>query len=354
MYFSSLIDTFTLFQTAACPPVLFYSVLHIDTVETISPSRRPLPVTESWPSLHKCITTSTRRTKWLGWATAQMVELEATPVLERRANLRWPSWCWCWCQFRSWCWSWWSWCWCRCWSWWWCWWWRNGGGNASAGEESKHDVETINAQFYLRLIRIMNDAVLDANKDNFAISKMTQSDLQGEEGEGDYTVYECPGLASTDEMEVKNPLFNDDPTPKNPWTITQLTEGIGNKSRPIRNPDETPRDLPVDQNPPIRDQNFIFRRKLISTEKYIGCYHQCKKYIFTFYWEQISIFDDMKVWPYALQYLSLGNQKDMNAIFGRVCFQWPEYVRGLGAGWSGHFGKYNLNICNLAFLIMRP
>jgi len=34
--------------------------------------------------------------------------------------------------------------------------------------------------------------------------------------EGDYTVYECPGLASTDEMEVKNPLFNDDPTPKNP------------------------------------------------------------------------------------------------------------------------------------------
>jgi len=39
---------------------------------------------------------------------------------------------------------------------------------------------------------------------------------EGEGEEGDYTVYECPGLASTDEMEVKNPLFNDDPTPKNP------------------------------------------------------------------------------------------------------------------------------------------
>lgn len=37
----------------------------------------------------------------------------------------------------------------------------------------------------------------------------------GEAEEGDYTVYECPGLASTDEMEVKNPLFNDDPTPNN-------------------------------------------------------------------------------------------------------------------------------------------
>jgi hypothetical protein len=54
---------------------------------------------------------------------------------------------------------------------------NGGGGNASAGEESEPE---------------------------------------GEEGECDYTVYECPGLASTDEMEVKNPLFNDDPTPKNP------------------------------------------------------------------------------------------------------------------------------------------
>lgn len=34
-----------------------------------------------------------------------------------------------------------------------------------------------------------------------------------ENEEGDYTVYECPGLASTGEMEVKNPLFQDDITP---------------------------------------------------------------------------------------------------------------------------------------------
>lgn len=34
--------------------------------------------------------------------------------------------------------------------------------------------------------------------------------------EGDYTVYECPGLAPTGEMEVKNPLFFDDPTPATP------------------------------------------------------------------------------------------------------------------------------------------
>lgn len=46
------------------------------------------------------------------------------------------------------------------------------------------------------------------------------SDAESEEEneEGDYTVYECPGLAPTGEMEVKNPLFQDDPTPATPAT----------------------------------------------------------------------------------------------------------------------------------------
>ncbi|KAI4469719.1 neural proliferation differentiation and control protein-1 npdc-1 protein [Holotrichia oblita] len=34
-----------------------------------------------------------------------------------------------------------------------------------------------------------------------------------EENEGDYTVYEYAGLAPIGEMEVRNPLFQDDPTP---------------------------------------------------------------------------------------------------------------------------------------------
>lgn len=43
-----------------------------------------------------------------------------------------------------------------------------------------------------------------------------------EDEEGDYTVYECPGLgAHTGEMEVKNPLFFDDPTPATPAGNTQ-------------------------------------------------------------------------------------------------------------------------------------
>ncbi|CAH0703545.1 unnamed protein product [Spodoptera exigua] len=44
------------------------------------------------------------------------------------------------------------------------------------------------------------------------------SDPESEEEneEGDYTVYECPGFATTGEMEVKNPLFSEDPTPATP------------------------------------------------------------------------------------------------------------------------------------------
>lgn len=45
---------------------------------------------------------------------------------------------------------------------------------------------------------------------------VSEAESDEENEEGDYTVYECPGLASTGEMEVKNPLFHDDPTPATP------------------------------------------------------------------------------------------------------------------------------------------
>jgi hypothetical protein len=50
-------------------------------------------------------------------------------------------------------------------------------------------------------------AMEKANTEN----KADNSDnSDGEAEEGDYTVYECPGLAPTGEMEVKNPLFKED------------------------------------------------------------------------------------------------------------------------------------------------
>lgn len=42
----------------------------------------------------------------------------------------------------------------------------------------------------------------------------SDSEDDGEE-EGDFTVYECPGLAPTGEMEVRNPLFDDSTLPHN-------------------------------------------------------------------------------------------------------------------------------------------
>ncbi|XP_021950330.1 uncharacterized protein LOC110847658 isoform X2 [Folsomia candida] len=45
------------------------------------------------------------------------------------------------------------------------------------------------------------------------------SDVESEddnEDDNDYTVYECPGLAPAGEMEVKNPLFQDEATPATP------------------------------------------------------------------------------------------------------------------------------------------
>ncbi|XP_054724057.1 neural proliferation differentiation and control protein 1-like [Uloborus diversus] len=49
-------------------------------------------------------------------------------------------------------------------------------------------------------------------------------DSEEENEEGDYTVYECPGLAPTGEMEVKNPLFHDDSTPVSPPVLPSKLE----------------------------------------------------------------------------------------------------------------------------------
>lgn len=58
---------------------------------------------------------------------------------------------------------------------------------------------------------------------------LTDVESDDENEEGDYTVYECPGLAPTGEMEVKNPLFLDD-TPVTPSTTT--TE-VQNQQSPL-------------------------------------------------------------------------------------------------------------------------
>lgn len=55
----------------------------------------------------------------------------------------------------------------------------------------------------------------------------SDDDSEEDNVEGDYTVYECPGLAPTGEMEVKNPLFRGDETPGTPGNDDQQP-GSGN------------------------------------------------------------------------------------------------------------------------------
>ncbi|RVE43938.1 hypothetical protein evm_011407 [Chilo suppressalis] len=45
---------------------------------------------------------------------------------------------------------------------------------------------------------------------------ISEPESEEENEEGDYTVYECPGFATTGDMEVKNPLFSEEPTPATP------------------------------------------------------------------------------------------------------------------------------------------
>ncbi|ETE60560.1 Neural proliferation differentiation and control protein 1 [Ophiophagus hannah] len=52
---------------------------------------------------------------------------------------------------------------------------------------------------------------MEKHKEDTKAPEPISSDEENEDG--DFTVYECPGLAPTGEMEVKNPLFDDSTLP---------------------------------------------------------------------------------------------------------------------------------------------
>jgi len=49
----------------------------------------------------------------------------------------------------------------------------------------------------------------DVNNPNGCGGSDAESEEDEEIEEGDYTVFECPGLATAGDMEVRNPLFKD-------------------------------------------------------------------------------------------------------------------------------------------------
>merc|ERR1711963_100791 len=69
-----------------------------------------------------------------------------------------------------------------------------------------------NAQLYHYQHQKQQMIAFDCHADS---QRRSNSDEESEDGEeGYYTVYECPGLAPTGEMEVRNPMFEDEATPK--------------------------------------------------------------------------------------------------------------------------------------------
>lgn len=72
-----------------------------------------------------------------------------------------------------------------------------------------------------------------SNEKNANIPRTTNgSDIESDEEneDGEYTVYECPGLAPTGEMEVKNPLFQDDLTPMSSPSVNGAVNSNNNNS----------------------------------------------------------------------------------------------------------------------------
>merc|ERR1719334_3042433 len=68
-----------------------------------------------------------------------------------------------------------------------------------------------NAQMYHYQHQKQQMIAFDSHQNGGNRNRLASDDESDDGEEGDYTVYECPGLAPTGEMEVRNPMFSDDP-----------------------------------------------------------------------------------------------------------------------------------------------
>uniref|UniRef100_A0A8C3V0V8 Neural proliferation, differentiation and control 1 n=1 Tax=Catharus ustulatus TaxID=91951 RepID=A0A8C3V0V8_CATUS len=86
---------------------------------------------------------------------------------------------------------------------------HGGGPPAARLEPSKPGDKTLaqSAQMYHYQHQKQQMLSLEKHKEEPKLPDSASSDEENEDG--DFTVYECPGLAPTGEMEVRNPLFDD-------------------------------------------------------------------------------------------------------------------------------------------------
>ncbi|XP_038216887.1 protein cab-1 isoform X2 [Zerene cesonia] len=80
----------------------------------------------------------------------------------------------------------------------------------SGDRKLAHSAHMYHYQHQKQQILAMERSCLGRN------GSISDPESEDENEEGDYTVYECPGFATTGDMEVKNPLFNEEPTPATP------------------------------------------------------------------------------------------------------------------------------------------
>jgi len=78
-----------------------------------------------------------------------------------------------------------------------------------------------NAQMYHYQHQKQQMIAFDSHQNGGNRNRLASDDESDDGEEGDYTVYECPGLAPTGEMEVRNPMFSDDPDQVTPKAAAQ-------------------------------------------------------------------------------------------------------------------------------------
>ncbi|KAI5641325.1 neural proliferation differentiation control-1 protein (NPDC1) domain-containing protein [Phthorimaea operculella] len=84
--------------------------------------------------------------------------------------------------------------------------------DSSGDRKLAHSAHMYHYQHQKQQIIAMERNGLEQQRAN----SVSDPESEEENEEGDYTVYECPGFATTGDMEVKNPLFSEDPTPVTP------------------------------------------------------------------------------------------------------------------------------------------
>lgn len=90
----------------------------------------------------------------------------------------------------------------------------NTGSNPLGGPNNRSDfLANQNAARMYHYQHQKQQMIISDRSSNGRQTSASDLDSDDENDDGSYTVYECPGLASAHEMEIKNPLFNDDQTP---------------------------------------------------------------------------------------------------------------------------------------------